>query len=173
VIATRPADVRVKTVDSPQASSAPASQRQGGSGSTVLEQRAPVAPVVLAILDGWGYSPDHAHNAIRTAATPVMDALWHAYPHTLIEASGGAVGLPDGQMGNSEVGHLTIGSGRIIRQELVRISQAVRDGSIAANPALNALVDRLLADGCTATSTTSPACCSGPRAAACGMCACT
>ncbi len=149
MIATRPADVRVKTVDSPQASSAPASQRQGGSGSTVLEQRAPVAPVVLAILDGWGYSPDHAHNAIRTAATPVMDALWHAYPHTLIEASGGAVGLPDGQMGNSEVGHLTIGSGRIIRQELVRISQAVRDGSIAANPALNALVDRLLADGGT------------------------
>jgi 2,3-bisphosphoglycerate-independent phosphoglycerate mutase len=108
-----------------------------------------IAPVVLAILDGWGYSHDEAHNAIRTAATPVMDALWHAYPHTLIEASGGAVGLPDGQMGNSEVGHLTIGSGRIIRQELVRISQAVKDGSIAANPALNALADKLLANGHT------------------------
>ena len=75
--------------------------------------------MVLAILDGWGYRHDADHNAIRSAHTPVMDALWHAYPHTLIEASGAAVGLPDHQMGNSEVGHLTIGSGRIIRQELV------------------------------------------------------
>jgi len=114
-----------------------------------LRERSLIAPVVLAILDGWGYSHEEAHNAIRAAATPVMDALWHAYPHTLIEASGGAVGLPDGQMGNSEVGHLTIGSGRIIRQELVRISQAVKDGSIAANPALNALADKLLANGQT------------------------
>jgi hypothetical protein len=64
----------------------------------------PVAPVVLTILDGWGYRHDDAHNAIRAADTPVMDALWHAYPHTLIEASGAAVGLPDDQMGNSEVG---------------------------------------------------------------------
>ena len=109
----------------------------------------PIAPVVLAILDGWGYRPESDHNAIRSATTPVMDALWHAYPHTLIEASGGAVGLPDEQMGNSEVGHLTIGSGRIIRQELVRIGQAVRNGSIAANPALNGLADTLLADGGT------------------------
>ena len=108
-----------------------------------------MAPVVLAILDGWGYRPEVDHNAIRSATTPVMDALWHAYPHTLIEASGGAVGLPDGQMGNSEVGHLTIGSGRIIRQELVRIGQAVRNGSIAANPALNNLADTLLAEGGT------------------------
>jgi 2,3-bisphosphoglycerate-independent phosphoglycerate mutase len=107
----------------------------------------PVAPVVLTILDGWGYRPDDAHNAIRAADTPVMDALWHAYPHTLIEASGAAVGLPDDQMGNSEVGHLTIGSGRIIRQELVRIGQAVRDGSLSRNSALNALADRLLANG--------------------------
>ena len=109
----------------------------------------PVAPVVLAILDGWGYRPEVDYNAIRNATTPVMDALWHAYPHTLIEASGGAVGLPDDQMGNSEVGHLTIGSGRIIRQELVRIGQAVRNGSIAANPALNDLADTLLAEGGT------------------------
>ncbi len=109
----------------------------------------PVAPVVLAILDGWGYRPEVEHNAVRSATTPVMDALWHAYPHTLIEASGGAVGLPDDQMGNSEVGHLTIGSGRIIRQELVRIGQAVRNGSIAANPALNKLADTLLAEGST------------------------
>jgi 2,3-bisphosphoglycerate-independent phosphoglycerate mutase len=102
---------------------------------------------VLAILDGWGYRAATEANAIRAADTPVMDALWHAYPHTLIEASGGAVGLPDGQMGNSEVGHLTIGSGRIIRQELVRIGQAVRDGSLARNPALNALADTLIAEG--------------------------
>ena len=108
-----------------------------------------MAPVVLAILDGWGYSHDSERNAIRAASTPVMDALWHAYPHTLIEASGAAVGLPDNQMGNSEVGHLTIGSGRIIRQELVRISQAVKDGSLAANPALNALADGLLLRGGT------------------------
>ncbi|MEO1001805.1 MAG: 2,3-bisphosphoglycerate-independent phosphoglycerate mutase [Cyanobacteria bacterium J06638_7] len=105
--------------------------------------------MVLAILDGWGHRPDDDHNAIRAADTPVMDALWHAYPHTLIEASGAAVGLPDNQMGNSEVGHLTIGSGRIIRQELVRISQAARDGSLAANPVLNALADRLLRSGGT------------------------
>jgi 2,3-bisphosphoglycerate-independent phosphoglycerate mutase len=105
--------------------------------------------VVLCILDGWGYRHDDAHNAIRAADTPVMDALWHAYPHTLIEASGADVGLPDDQMGNSEVGHLTIGAGRVIRQELVRISQAVRDGSINDNPELNALADRLVASGKT------------------------
>lgn len=124
-----------------------------GLGATAelrpLGDPSPVAPVVLAILDGWGYRPEVDYNAIRNATTPVMDALWHAYPHTLIEASGGAVGLPDDQMGNSEVGHLTIGSGRIIRQELVRIGQAVRNGSIAANPALNNLADTLLAEGGT------------------------
>jgi 2,3-bisphosphoglycerate-independent phosphoglycerate mutase len=103
--------------------------------------------VVLCILDGWGYRHDDSHNAIRAAETPVMDALWHAYPHTLIEASGADVGLPDDQMGNSEVGHLTIGAGRIIRQELVRISQAVEDESLHTNAALNALADRLQARG--------------------------
>ncbi|CAK6701578.1 2,3-bisphosphoglycerate-independent phosphoglycerate mutase [Synechococcus sp. CBW1107] len=105
--------------------------------------------MVLAILDGWGFREEARHNAVQGASTPVMDALWEVYPHTLIQASGGDVGLPDGQMGNSEVGHLTIGSGRIIRQELVRIGKAVRDGSLAANPALNELADRLLRDGGT------------------------
>ncbi len=119
------------------------------SGPSLIDGSGPVAPVVLAILDGWGYRHDADHNAIRSANTPVMDALWHAYPHTLIEASGAAVGLPDNQMGNSEVGHLTIGSGRIIRQELVRISQAVRDGSLAENGALNGLADTLLGAGGT------------------------
>ena len=128
----------------------PSGQEPGADGSLPtarFPQSSPVAPVVLAILDGWGYRHDDEANAIRAADTPVMDALWHAYPHTLIEASGGAVGLPNDQMGNSEVGHLTIGSGRVIRQELVRISQAVQDGSIARNAALNALADQLLAEG--------------------------
>ena len=84
------------------------------------------SPVVLAILDGWGHREEQLNNAIRVADTPIMDALWHAYPHTLISASGSDVGLPDGQMGNSEVGHLTIGSGRIIQQELVRISNVIK-----------------------------------------------
>ena len=124
-------------------------QEQPTNGYEGASQRGSVAPVVLCILDGWGYRHDDAHNAIRAADTPVMDALWHAYPHTLIEASGADVGLPDDQMGNSEVGHLTIGAGRVIRQELVRISQAVRDGSINENPELNALADRLVASGKT------------------------
>ena len=96
----------------------------------------PVAPVVLVILDGWGYRPDSAGNAIAQAKTPNIDSLWAVYPHTLISTSGRAVGLPDGQMGNSEVGHLSIGAGRIVPQELVRISDAVADGSILENPAL-------------------------------------
>jgi len=119
----------------------------GSTAKPAAGGSAPISPVVLCILDGWGYRHEGEHNAIRAAQTPVMDALWHAYPHTLIQASGGDVGLPDDQMGNSEVGHLTIGAGRIIRQELVRIGQAVRDGSIATNPELNALADRLLASG--------------------------
>ena len=85
-----------------------------------------IAPVVLTILDGWGHRENLENNAINAAHTPVMDALWHAYPHTLIEASGAEVGLPDNQMGNSEVGHLTIGSGRVIQQELVRISNTIQ-----------------------------------------------
>jgi 2,3-bisphosphoglycerate-independent phosphoglycerate mutase len=95
-----------------------------------------IPPVVLIILDGWGVRPESDGNAIAMANTPVMDSLWATYPHTLISASGRAVGLPSGQMGNSEVGHLNIGAGRIVPQELVRISDAVEDGSIAENPAM-------------------------------------
>ncbi|GAA6621893.1 2,3-bisphosphoglycerate-independent phosphoglycerate mutase [Scytonema sp. NUACC26] len=98
--------------------------------------KAPIAPVVLVILDGWGYSEETYGNAIAVAKTPVMDSLWAAYPHTLIRTSGKAVGLPEGQMGNSEVGHLNLGAGRVVPQELVRISDAVEDGSILRNPAL-------------------------------------
>ena len=108
-----------------------------------------IAPVVLAILDGWGERTDSDHNAISAARTPVMDALRHAYPQTLIEASGAYVGLPDGQMGNSEVGHLTIGAGRIIRQELVRIGDTVRDNQLGEVPRLRELAERLRASGGT------------------------
>ena len=90
----------------------------------------PESPVVLAILDGWGYREEISDNAIKTANTPIMDSLWNAYPHTLISASGADVGLPNGQMGNSEVGHLTIGSGRIIQQELVRITNIVKNNQL-------------------------------------------
>ena len=93
-------------------------------------------PVVLVILDGWGYRETPTANAIAVAHTPVMDSLWEVYPHTLIHTSGKAVGLPQGQMGNSEVGHLNLGAGRVVPQELVRISDAVEDRSLLQNPAL-------------------------------------
>lgn len=96
----------------------------------------PISPVVLVILDGWGYRESSQDNAVALASTPVIDSLWAAYPHTLIRTSGKDVGLPDGQMGNSEVGHLNIGAGRVVPQELVRISDAVEDGTILSNPAL-------------------------------------
>jgi 2,3-bisphosphoglycerate-independent phosphoglycerate mutase len=98
--------------------------------------QAPVSPVVLIILDGWGYRDNRDGNAIAQAKTPVMDSLWAAYPHTLIRTSGRDVGLPDGQMGNSEVGHLNIGAGRVVPQELVRISDAVETGTLLQNPKL-------------------------------------
>ncbi len=98
--------------------------------------QAPVSPVVLVILDGWGYREATDGNAIAVAETPVMDSLWTVYPHTLIRTSGKDVGLPDGQMGNSEVGHLNIGAGRVVPQELVRISDAVEDGTLKENKAL-------------------------------------
>lgn len=98
--------------------------------------QAPISPVVLIILDGWGYREETDGNAVTAATTPVIDSLWAAYPHTLIQASGRDVGLPDGQMGNSEVGHLNIGAGRVVPQELVRISDAVEEGTILSNSAL-------------------------------------
>ena len=98
--------------------------------------QAPVSPVVLVILDGWGYREETDGNAIAAAKTPVMDSLWAVYPRTLIHTSGKAVGLPEGQMGNSEVGHLNIGAGRVVPQELVRISDAVEDRTLLSNPAL-------------------------------------
>jgi 2,3-bisphosphoglycerate-independent phosphoglycerate mutase len=95
------------------------------------------APLVaLVILDGWGIAPPGPGNAVALAHTPVFDALAAHYPTTELRASGPAVGLPEGQMGNSEVGHLTIGSGRVLLQDLVRVSGAVEDGSLLSNEAL-------------------------------------
>ena len=86
--------------------------------------------VALVILDGWGCAPPGPGNAVELAETPVFDRLWAEYPHTTLQASGEAVGLPEGQMGNSEVGHLTIGSGRVLDQDLQRINRSVADGSL-------------------------------------------
>jgi 2,3-bisphosphoglycerate-independent phosphoglycerate mutase len=92
--------------------------------------------VCLVILDGWGLAPDGPGNAVSLADTPVFDALWATHAHTQLTACGRAVGLPDGQMGNSEVGHLNLGAGKIVRQDLTRIDDAVADGELAENPAL-------------------------------------
>ncbi|VEG92214.1 2,3-bisphosphoglycerate-independent phosphoglycerate mutase [Legionella spiritensis] len=91
-------------------------------------------PVVLMILDGWGYQTNPAHNAIAAANTPQWDEWWQTRPHMLLDASGLAVGLPDQQMGNSEVGHMHIGSGRKIQQDFTRINEAIDSGEFAANP---------------------------------------
>jgi len=98
--------------------------------------------VTLIILDGWGCAPPGPGNAVELADTPVFDRLWREYPHTTLEASGEAVGLPAGQMGNSEVGHLTIGSGRILDQDLQRVNRAVADRSIFENTVLRSVFDR-------------------------------
>ncbi len=102
----------------------------------------PRGPVVLVVLDGWGCAPPGPGNAVSLASTPVFDRLWRDYPHTTLEASGEAVGLPPGQMGNSEVGHLTIGAGRVLYQDLMRVNRAIEDGSFFANPVLRSAFRR-------------------------------
>jgi 2,3-bisphosphoglycerate-independent phosphoglycerate mutase len=98
--------------------------------------------VALVILDGWGCAPPGPGNAVELADTPNFDRLWREYPHTTLLASGEAVGLPPGQMGNSEVGHLTIGSGRILFQDLMRVNKSIEDGSFFENPVLKAAFER-------------------------------
>jgi 2,3-bisphosphoglycerate-independent phosphoglycerate mutase len=105
--------------------------RSGGSGHI---DAAPL--VALVILDGWGCAPAGPGNAVDLASTPVFDRLWADYPHATLDASGEAVGLPAGQMGNSEVGHLTIGSGRVLDQDFQRVNRAVRDGRLFENETL-------------------------------------
>lgn len=101
----------------------------------------PRRPVVLVILDGFGVNPAKKHNAVYEAPTPNLDEYFSKYPHTLLSASGHAVGLPDGQMGNSEVGHLTLGAGSIIRQDMVKINDAILSGEFINNPVLNETID--------------------------------
>ncbi|MBY8233826.1 2,3-bisphosphoglycerate-independent phosphoglycerate mutase [Vibrio fluvialis] len=104
-------------------------------------------PMALVILDGWGYREDNSSNAINNANTPVLDGLMANNPHTLISASGMDVGLPDGQMGNSEVGHTNIGAGRIVYQDLTRITKAISDGEFQQNPVLVTAIDQAVAAG--------------------------
>jgi 2,3-bisphosphoglycerate-independent phosphoglycerate mutase len=98
----------------------------------------PAPCACLVVLDGWGMAEPGPGNAISLAQTPVFDELWSTYPHTTLQASGRAVGLPDGQMGNSEVGHLNLGAGAVVRQDLVRIDDAAADGSLAQSETLRA-----------------------------------
>ncbi|MBJ3815195.1 2,3-bisphosphoglycerate-independent phosphoglycerate mutase [Shimwellia pseudoproteus] len=104
-------------------------------------------PMVLVILDGYGYREDQQDNAILNAKTPVMDKLWATRPHSLINASGLEVGLPDGQMGNSEVGHVNLGAGRIVYQDLTRLDVEIKERAFFANPVLCGAVDQATAAG--------------------------
>jgi 2,3-bisphosphoglycerate-independent phosphoglycerate mutase len=106
-------------------------------------------PVVLCVLDGWGHRPNGADNAIWNAKTPNYDRLMATCPHALLETSGLAVGLPDGQMGNSEVGHMNLGGGRVVMQDLPRIDRAVASGELAREPALVEAIQALKANGGT------------------------
>jgi 2,3-bisphosphoglycerate-independent phosphoglycerate mutase len=106
-------------------------------------------PVMLAILDGWGWREDAADNAVKQARTPNFDRLWASSPHALLRTSGKDVGLPAGQMGNSEVGHLNIGAGRVVMQDLPRVTDAIANGEIAKQPALQDFITRMKASGGT------------------------
>ncbi len=102
-------------------------------------------PIALIILDGWGYSEKKENNAIINANTPNWDKLWESYPHTLIKASEAAVGLPSEQMGNSEVGHLNLGAGRVVYQEISRVSRSIASGAFYENSTLTSAVDNAIA----------------------------
>ncbi len=108
-----------------------------------------IRPAVLLILDGWGIRTAAADNAIHQAATPNWDRLWADYPHTTLQTAGLAVGLPEGQMGNSEVGHQNLGAGRVVYQELTRIGQAIQTGDFYNNPVLIEAVDTAIVAGST------------------------
>ncbi|MBM3527500.1 MAG: 2,3-bisphosphoglycerate-independent phosphoglycerate mutase [Alphaproteobacteria bacterium] len=106
-------------------------------------------PVMLVVLDGWGWREETADNAVRLARTPTFDRLWDTCPHGFLRTDGREVGLPDGQMGNSEVGHLNIGAGRVVMQDLPRIGDAVASGEIARMPAVESLIAALKTSGGT------------------------
>src|SRR5215207_9876323 len=104
-------------------------------------------PVMLVVLDGWGWREERADNAVRQARTPTFDRLWSTCPRAFLRTSGRDVGLPDGQMGNSEVGHLNIGAGRVVKQDLPRIGDAIADDEVRQAPALETLIARLRESG--------------------------
>ena len=99
---------------------------------------------LLVVLDGWGHSEESRGNAIAAAETPVWDRLWRDAPHTLISCSGTDVGLPSGQMGNSEVGHMNIGAGRVVHQDFTRITEAIESGAFEKNPVLHRAIETAL-----------------------------
>lgn len=104
-------------------------------------------PIVLTVLDGWGYSEQTENNAILAARTPHWDRLWGEYANGLVSTSGIVVGLPDGQMGNSEVGHLNLGAGRVVYQDYTRVTEAIADGSFEQNPAILGAIEKTRAQG--------------------------
>jgi 2,3-bisphosphoglycerate-independent phosphoglycerate mutase len=106
-------------------------------------------PVMLVVLDGWGWREERADNAVLQANTPTFDRLWSTGPHAFLRTSGADVGLPDGQMGNSEVGHLNIGAGRVVMQDLPRVNQAIANGEIEKAPGLQAVIAKLRETGGT------------------------
>ena len=106
-------------------------------------------PVVLLILDGWGHREAVEDNALALADIPNWRRLWATCPHTLVHTEGRHVGLPDGQMGNSEVGHMNLGAGRIVYQDLTRVDAAIEDGSFFENPELRAACEAAKAEGRT------------------------
>ena len=119
--------------------SAPSDDSHSTAMSAPGDSRAARAPCVcLVVLDGWGLAEPGPGNAVSLASTPVFDKLWSTCPHTTLTACGAAVGLPEGQMGNSEVGHLNLGAGAVVKQDLVRIGEAIADGSLARNEVLRA-----------------------------------
>src|SRR6266699_7132131 len=109
----------------------------------MAKRHGPRTPVVLIVLDGWGFRPGRAGNAVELGDTPTWHRLWAKAPRTLLDASGLAVGLPEGQIGNSEVGHLNLGAGRVVPQDIVRISQAIESGAFFRLPPLVELCTRV------------------------------
>src|SRR5713101_3623890 len=117
--------------------------------SNMAKRRGPRTPVVLIVLDGWGFRPGREGNAVELGRTPVWHRLWAKASRTLLDASGLAVGLPEGQIGNSEVGHLNLGAGRVVPQDIVRISQSIESGEFLQLPPLVDLCAQLKRGGGT------------------------
>src|SRR5206468_3207160 len=115
----------------------------------MAKRHGPRTPVVLIVLDGWGFRPGREGNAVELGRTPTWHRLWSRAPHTLLTASGLAVGLPEGQIGNSEVGHLNLGAGRVVAQDIVRISQSIQSGAFLRLPPLVELCERTRRHGGT------------------------